>query len=198
MCPRILDRIRLRDSSVGWVPQLLFVSQRRADPSWTLSGRHNNRATHPNRRSSSGGTRSIHAGLLVRVRVLYPARGPPVPHVGVAAHTRNSGLAWGIAGSHAREARGTQNTDRTLRYAAPPRRGSVGAAQVSRPAGARPYQREIIVPSMTDRTLEDGPGSAWRVGVPEEARDASARIGSHTVSEPPEAAAGFEERSQGR
>ena len=28
--------------------------------------------------------------------------------------------------------------------------------------------------------------------------DASARIGSHTVSEPPEAAAGFEERSQGR
>ena len=98
VCPRILDRIRLRDSSVGWVPQLLFVSRRRADPSWTLSGRHNNRATHPNRRSSSGRTRSIHAGLLVRVRVLYPARGPPVPHVGVAAHTRNSGLACGIAG----------------------------------------------------------------------------------------------------
>lgn len=188
MCPWILDRIRLRDSSVGWVPQLLFVSRRRADPSWTLSGRHNNRATHPNRRSSSGGTRSIHAGLLVRVRVrvLYTARGPPVPHVGMAAHTRNSGLACGRSRRHPEHG---QNSP--IRCAAPTRERRGGT--VSRPAGARQYQREIIVPSMTDRTLEDGPGSAWRVGVPEEARDASACIGSHTVSEPPEAAAGFEE-----
>jgi len=28
----------------------------------------------------------------------HPARGPPIPHVGMAAHTRNSGLACGIAG----------------------------------------------------------------------------------------------------
>ena len=193
MCPRILDRIRLRDSSVGWVPQLLFVSQRRADPSWTLSGRHNNRATHPNQRSSSGGTRSIHAGLLVRVRVrvLYTARGPPVPHVGMATHTRNSGLACGRSRRHPEHG---QNSP--IRCAAPTRERRGGTA--SRPAGALPYQREMIVPSMTARTPEDGSGSAWRVGVPEEARDASARIGSHTVSEPPEAAAGFEERSQGR
>ena len=81
----------------------------------------------------------------------------------------------------------------------PPRRGRVGAEQCGRAVGAQAYQRAMTVPSITERTPVrlDGPGSAWRAGGFEEARDASATIGSHSVSEPPEAE-GRAGRSHGR
>ena len=81
----------------------------------------------------------------------------------------------------------------------PPRRGRVGAEQCGRAVGAQAYQRAMIVPSMIERTPVrlDGPGSAWRAGGSEEARDARATIGSHSVSEPPDAE-GRAGRSHGR
>ena len=81
----------------------------------------------------------------------------------------------------------------------PPRRGRVGAEQSGRAVGAQEYQRAMIVPSMIERTPVrlDGPGSAWPAGGSEEARDARATIGSHSVSEPPDAG-GRAGRSHGR
>ena len=81
----------------------------------------------------------------------------------------------------------------------PPRRGRVGAVRSGRAVGAQAYQRAMIVPSMIERTPVrlDGPGSAWRAGGSEEARDARATIGSHSVSEPPDAG-GRAGRSHGR
>ena len=84
-------------------------------------------------------------------------------------------------------------------HTVPPRRGRVGAEQSGRAVGAQAYQRAMIVPSMIERTPVrlDGPGSAWRAGGSEEARDARATIGSHSVSEPPDAE-GRAGRSHGR